>query len=107
MTQSEIKALLVSADPDIKHYFSMHNSEEPYSYWEETQQIGPVQDDLHDVADQAWRFYVHRYTRTEGDPVAGAIFETLDQDPRTTVIWRTDFDRDSGYIHHIFECEGY
>ena len=107
MTLTEIKAMLVSADANIKHYFSMHGSEESYSYWEETQQIGPVCDDQHDVADQAWRFYVHRFTRTEGDSVAAAIFEALDQDPRTTVIWRTDFDRDSGYIHHIFECEGY
>jgi uncharacterized protein YbdZ (MbtH family) len=107
MTLSEVKALLVSADPDIRHYFSMHNSEKLYSYWEETQQIGPVWDDQHDTANQAWRFYVHRYTRTEDDSVAAAIFEALDQDPRTTVRWSTDFDKESGYIHHIFECEGY
>ena len=107
MTLGEIKALLVSADSGIKHYFSMHGDEDPYSYWEETRQIGRVRDDRHSAADQAWRFYVHRYTKTEGDPVAAAIFEALDADPRTTVAWRTDFDKSSGFIHHIFECEGY
>ena len=107
MTLSEIKALLVSADPNIKHYFSMHGSEEPYSYWEEAHRLPFTADNMHQVSDQAWRFYVHRFTKTEGDTIADAIFEALDQDPRTTVIWRTDFDKDSGYIHHIFECEGY
>ena len=107
MTLNEIKALLVTADPNIKHYFSMHGSEEPYSYWEETNMLPFTGDDRHAIGDQAWRFYVHRFTKTEGDAIAGAIFAALDGDPRTTVRWVTDFDRDSGFIHHIFECEGY
>ena len=107
MTLNEIKALLVSADANIKHYFSMHGSEEPYSYWEETHMLPLTFDDRHQITDQAWRFKVHRFTKTEGDSVAASIFEALDQDPRVTVRWVTDFDKDSGFIHHIFECEGY
>lgn len=106
MTLSEIKALLVSADPNIKHYFS-NESSEAYSFWEETRRLGFTAEDNHPVSDQAWRFYVHRYTKIEGDPVAAVIFETLDHDPRTTVRWIVDFDNESGYIHHIYECEGY
>lgn len=106
MTLSEIQALLVSADPDIKHYFSMNDSDS-YSYWEKIRRLHFTADDRHNDADQAWRFYVHRYTKTEGDAIASTLFETLDSDPRTTVRWQTDFDRESGYIHHIFECEGY
>lgn len=106
MTLNEIKALLVSADPGIRHYFSAAG-EEAYSYWEETRRLGFTADDEHPAADQGWRFYVHRFTKTEGDPVAAQIFETLDRDPRTTVMWQTDFENDTGYIHHIFECEGY
>ena len=106
MTRDEIKALLVTADPNIKHYFSMSNAE-AYSYWEETRRLPFMADDVHDTANQAWRFYVHRYTRTENDAIAQAIFDALDADPRTTVRWITDFDHESGYIHHIFECEGY
>ena len=106
MTKAEIKVLLITADPNIKHYFSMSNAE-AYSYWEETRRLPFMADDVHNSADQAWRFYVHRYTRTEDDAIAQAIFNALDADPRTTVIWTTDFDNESGYIHHIFECEGY
>jgi len=41
------------------------------------------------------------------DPVAIALFRILDADPRVAVIHTIDFDQDSGYIHHIYECEGY
>ena len=106
MTLNEIKALLVSVDSGIRHYFTMSDAE-AYTYWEEGQLISRTGDDRHPVADQAWRFYVHRFTRTEGDSTIAALFEALDQDPRTTVKWITDFDKESGYIHHILECEAY
>lgn len=106
MTRSEISALLLHADPDIRHYFSMSNAE-AYSYWEETRRLPFIGDDRHGDADQAWKFYVHRFTKTEGDSIAQAIFDTLDADPRTAVRWLTEYEKDSGYIHHIFECEGF
>ncbi len=106
MTRDEIKALLVTADPNIKHYFSMSNAES-YSFWEESMRLPFMADDVHGSSDQAWRFYVHRYTKTEGDAIAQAIFDTLDADPRTTVKWLTSYDSESGYIHHIFDCEGF
>ena len=77
MTLTEIKTLLVSADANIKHYFSKNTASE-YSYWEETQQLPTIVDDRHE---EHWRFYVHRW-------VQGG------------------YDRESGYLHHIFECEG-
>lgn len=103
MTLSEIKALLGRADPDIRHYFSMSDAE-AYTYWTETQQLALTADDKHD---EGWRFYVHRFTRDENDATAAAIFSALDGDPRIAVRRRTEYERDSGYIHHIYECEGY
>lgn len=106
MTLPEIRALLVTADPDIKHYFSMSTAES-YSYWEETRRIGIVGDDGYLGADQAWRFYVHRFTKLEDDPIVSAIFNTLNEDPRTAVIHTIDPNQEDEYVHHIFECEGY
>ena len=106
MTLSEIRTLLVSVDPDIRHYFSMSDAD-AYTYWEETRRLSLIADDMHGAEDQGWHFCVHRFTRTEGDAIAQSFFNTLDADPRTTVIWQTDFENDTGYIHHIFECEGY
>jgi len=103
MTLTEIRDLLVTADPAIRHYFSMEEDKD-YSFWEETRRLPFTSDDGHD---EGWRFYVHRYTRQEVDPVAIALFRILDADPRVAVIHTIDFDQDSGYIHHIYECEGY
>ncbi len=104
MTLSDIRTLLVSVDPNIKHYFSM-GAGESYSYWEETNRLPFSADDRHE---EGWHFYVHFFTKTECDPVADSFFNTLDEDPRTTVRWTVgDREEDTGYIHHIYECEGY
>lgn len=103
MTLSEIRDLLVSVDPEIRHFFSREEKKN-YSYWEETEPLSLVADGVHD---EGWRFYVHRFTRDEFDPVPQMLYQTLDADPRTAVIHRKTYEPDSGYIHHIFECEGY
>ena len=103
MTLGEIRVLLAGIDPDIRHYFSTE-TERDYSFWEETQRLPLTANDLHE---EAWRFYVHRFTRDEFDPLARRLFAALDADPRTTVSHTVDFEPESGYIHHIFECEGY
>lgn len=103
MTLAEIRTLLAGVDPDIRHYFSTETKRD-YSYWEESQRLPFLRDDRHG---EAWRFYVHRFTRDEFDPVARRFFDTLDADPRTAVIHTVDHEADSGYIHHVFSCEGY
>lgn len=103
MTLGDIRTLLVSVDPGIRHYFSTETDRD-YTYWEELQRLPFTADGCHE---EGWRFYVHRFTRDEFDQVARRLFETLDADPRTAVIHRVDAERDTGYIHHIFECEGF
>lgn len=105
MTLSEIQTKLAGIDPDIKHYFSASDGKN-YTYWEETQRLPFMADDRHDPADAAWRFYVHRFTKTEYDPVATALFTALDESTGIAVRWTVDSEPDTGYIHHIFECEG-
>ena len=103
MTIADIKSLLVSVDPSVSHYFSI-SSQKDYTYWEETKRLPSISDDVHQ---EAWRFYVHRYTHLEDDPVADALFRALDADPRIAVAHTVDPIREEGIIHHIFECEGY
>lgn len=103
MTLNEIKDMLVTVDPGIKHYFSMGKGT-AYSYWEETKRLPFISDGHH--SEEGWRFYVHRFTKESGDTVAAALFQALDDDVRVAVSWQTDFEQDTGYIHHIFECEG-
>lgn len=103
MTLGEIRDLLVSVDPDIRHYFSTETQQD-YTFWEETGRLPLTRDDRHA---EAWRFAVHRFTRDEFDPVARRLFDALDADPRTAVIHTVDQEPDTGYIHHIYQCEAY
>ena len=103
MTLRDIGKLIHSVDSKARHYFCM-STDQDYTYWEEQARLPFMADNAHD---EAWSFYVHRFTRDEFDPVARRFFETLDADPRTTVIHTVDFEEDTGYIHHIYEGEGY
>ena len=103
MTKAEIRTLLVGVDPDIRHYFTTEKTKD-YTYWEETQQLPTLSDDRHD---EAWRFYVHRFTRNEFDDVARRLMAALDADDRITVTYAVDYEREYGWIHHIYTCEGY
>lgn len=103
MTIPEIRELVAEIDPNIRHYFSMGTGTD-YTFWEETERL-PMMADNHHV-EEAWRFYVHRFTKTETDPLSALIFSTLDNDPRVSVRHTVDHEDDTGYIHHIFECEG-
>ena len=102
MTIDEIRDLVLSVDPDTMHHFSMSKAP-AYSYWEETEPL-----DLHseDRTEEAWRFYVHFFTKTENDPRAREFFNVFDADPRVGVSWTiSPREPDTGYIHHIFTCE--
>lgn len=102
MTLEEIKAVLVSVDPDISHFYSM-KTQKDYSYWEETKRLPFTADDVHQ---EAWRFYVHRFTRDDMDPIAENFFTTLDN-CGISVSHTKETLNDDGIIHHIFECEAY
>lgn len=103
MTLTEIRDLLVTVDPQIRHYFSMSDGAD-YTYWEEEGRLPFTADGVHQ---EGWTFYVHRYTHDPQDPVAAALFALLDADPRTAVSVTHDYEPDTGYIHHAFRVEGF
>ena len=106
MTLAQIQTFLAGIDPEIRHYFSAAQGD-AYTYWEESQRLPFKADDVHPAGDEAWRFYVHRFTKSAGDPMASEIFDELDEHTGIAVTWTVDFEQDTGYIHHIFECEAY
>lgn len=103
MTLEDIRRLVITVDPQISHHRSESRTEN-YSYWEESRLLPYLADDRHE---EAWGFTVHRYSRLEDDPIARAFFRALDADPRVAFSYLVDYDRESGYVHHIFDCEGF
>lgn len=103
MTRSEIKTLLKDVDPNIRHHYSMRDDGADYTVWEETEREGLIADDHH--AEEGWKFYVHRFTKNENDPIAAALFLALDAAPEIGVSEEIDHEPETGYIHHIYTCE--
>ena len=103
MTLKEIAAFLTKADPLISHYESMEQQGD-YTFWEETRPLSFMADGSHQGG---WRFYVHRYTGDEEDPVTERIRSLLEASDRIAYSETSDYVQETGQIHHIFECEGF
>ena len=104
MTLSEIKALILSADATAEHYESSRDGSESYTVRREVRRLAATADDRHL---EGWAFQVDRFTRDEHDEIAGALFEALDGSDRVALAYIVDYERDSEYIHHIYDCEGF
>ena len=102
MTLREIKAVLAAVDPGVRFGWSMGTGAD-YTYWEPHGRLPLTADDRH--VEEGWAFTVHRFTRREDDPVAPALFAALDGNPNIAVTWNIDTEAETGYIHHILDCE--
>ena len=103
MTVSEIKTLLVSVDPNVQRYdHDGAGQAEAYTVWYELQPL-----DLYgDGREQGTiRFQVDRFTKTEDEPLAATLRDTLEAQDDIAVDYLVDYERDTGYIHHIYVCE--
>lgn len=102
MTLSEIGDVVSAVDAEARHYFTMATGRD-LTYWEETRRLPLMADDVH--VEEGWAFYVHRFCKSEDDEIAERLFAALSADPRIAFTYITDYEPDTGYIHHIFECE--
>lgn len=103
MTGSEIKTMLVAVDSTIQRYESSHAGSEAYTVWRE---LGPANIFADGQHQGVMRFQVDRFTKTEDDTVAAAIYTALEARDDVTFEYIVDYETDTGYIHHIFDCEG-
>ena len=104
MTLREIQALVVSVDPSAGHYESASKGRDGYTVWREVRRLGLSCDDGHA---EGWAFQIDRFSKVEGDPVAAALFDALEADDRVAFEYLVDYETDTRWIHHIYDCEGY
>lgn len=103
MTLNDIRALVISVDPNAGHYDSAYRGSTAYTVWREYETLDMMADDEHQGA---IRFQIDRFTRIEGDAIAEAIYDALDADERVAFRHIVDYEEDERYIHHIYDCEG-
>ena len=101
MTVREIQDFVASIDPLARHHFCTEEGD--FTRWEEIELLPYMGDDEHI---EAWRFQIDRFTRSEDDPIAAAFRAALETSHRIAFGYRRTFEPDTGYIHHIFFCEG-
>lgn len=103
MTLDEIRAVVIAVDPNAAHYESAYQGGAAYTVWRELRALPFLADGEHQGAIS---FQIDRYTKTENDAVAAAFFAALDANVRVAFEYTVDFEPETRYIHHIFDCEG-
>lgn len=105
MTAAEIKTLLVAVDPNVQRYdHDGAGTSDAYTVWYELRPVGLYGDGQEEGT---IRFQVDRFTKEEDDAIAASLKETLEGQDDIAVEYLVDYERDTGYIHHIYVCEGY
>ena len=105
MTAADIKTLLVAVDPNVQRYdHDGAGTSDAYTVWYELKPIGLYGDG---EEEGTIRFQVDRFTKEEDDAIAASLKETLEGQDDIAVEYLVDYERDTGYIHHIYVCEGY
>lgn len=100
MTLQEFRDILLTADSGALHYKSMKNTN--YTVWAEYGEKSLNADNRRE--DKAWKIQVDRFTKIEYDPIADLIGAALDRDD-ISFSYLCDYEKDTGYIHHIWDCE--
>ena len=103
MTLEAIQAFVVSIDPNADHYESAYREGEPYTVWYE---LGPLENFGDGEYLGGIKFVIARITMEENDPIVSAIKTALDARDDIAFDYKPDYDPATGYILHLFECEG-
>lgn len=99
MTLREFAAVLATAYPKVSHY-TASKEKGNYIVWTEyggrKQAAGPL---------TVQKIQVDLYTRVELDPALKSVLMALEKAGVSTDAPATTYEEDTGYIHHIIECE--
>lgn len=100
MTLDDVRAIVLACDPEAKHYRSEARGN--YTTWQEYERLPYTSDG---VNERGWRFQIDRFTKLEDDPVAAQIEDRLSGMDNVAYSYMVDHEPETGFIHHIFDCE--
>ena len=101
MTLDDFRDLLLTVDQDATRY--EHTGVGNYTTWREygTKPLGAN----NRRGEVIYRVQVDRFTKLENDPTAAAITTLLDGQDTVAFQYLVDYEVNTGYIHHIWDCE--
>jgi hypothetical protein len=104
MTIEAFVNILKKIDPDISRYQRIRKkSDDAYSVWSDYGTRTLYANGV--PAGSVKKVQVDYFTFKEDDPVASRYFHALSLNDEIAVEHTTDFETDTRYIHHIFDCE--
>lgn len=101
MTLDDFKNLLLTADPEVTRY--EHTGIGNYTTWREygTKPLGAN----NRRGEVIYRVQVDRFTKLGDDTVVATITTALDGSDNIAFQYLVDYEVQTGYIHHIWDCE--
>jgi len=100
MLLADFKALLLTADPLATKYKGALTGN--YTAWTAYARIGVDADNR--LAESGWKVQVDRFTKSDSDAVVALIDGVLSGNDEIGVNYLIDYESDTGYIHHIWDC---
>ena len=95
----EFKQIITLADSNAKHYESVKQGN--YTAWSEYGTDPLIADDSN--CEETIKIQIDRFTKIEFDPVVEDIKTVLDGHD-ITYDYLIDYETETKYIHHIFDC---
>lgn len=104
MTIEDFAIIVLTIDPDAARYQKLRKpTDKAYTVWSDygtgTLYANGV------PAGKTKKIQVDYYTLKEDDPVALQYYRAFSENEEITVNHLTDFEPETRYIHHIFDCE--
>lgn len=102
---NDFKALLLTADPQITHYFGLNEDDpwHPYTVWTEYE-LDPLMGGG-GYTEPKWRILVERYTKDENDAVVVAIMNLLKSAPGVVFEYSLRRNQELRMLYHAWDCE--
>ncbi|WP_041274641.1 hypothetical protein [Desulforamulus reducens] len=101
MSLVNLRDLLLTVTPNVYHYHA-HKKHDSYIVWSEYGTQGLNADS--EIQEISWRVQVDFFTKTEFDPNVEKISSLLDRED-ISFSYLVDYEQDTGYVHHIWDCE--
>jgi hypothetical protein len=102
LTIEQFRDLLLTADANTSKFRSCANTN--YTVWAQYKK-NSLEADGRQI-ETGWMIQVDRFTKTENDLVAPLIDKALnDHDDIAILEYLIDFEKETGYFHHIWNCE--